>query len=191
MVWAVLCCARTPHDNRRGGARVISAGSKIRVALNLLKPQPVSLAPSPPSVQPLASPSKKPRRMAPSISEIPPGHDVQAAKYRGLTSGQHEPDFASIPPFSEFPEELTGPTVWAAEDYRNNPERWVRQWSDDEIAEIETATDAFLGAGYPLTKIKKVARHTSLWTEGVVVTSVYPGAIPTAEARGLSQGCQG
>lgn len=71
------------------------------------------------------------------------------------TSGQHAPIPSQIRPYTSFPTEITGPTVWKAEDYKNNPERWTHVFSDTENAEIGAAADKFLASGTPLTGISK------------------------------------
>ena len=71
------------------------------------------------------------------------------------TSGQHGPIFDRLRSYSEFPKEISGPTVWRAEDYRNNPENWTHVFSDEEIAELGKATDDFIASDTPLTGIKK------------------------------------
>ncbi|GME35379.1 Taurine catabolism dioxygenase family protein [Neofusicoccum parvum] len=71
------------------------------------------------------------------------------------TSGQHPPLYDLLRPYDDFPKEIEGPTVWKAEDYKNNPERWTHPFSDDEIAELDRAADAFLAAGHPLTAISQ------------------------------------
>lgn len=71
------------------------------------------------------------------------------------TSGQHGPIFDRIRPYSHFPKEVTGPTVWKAEDYRNNPERWTHVFSDEEIAELGKASDDFIASGMPLTGMRQ------------------------------------
>lgn len=71
------------------------------------------------------------------------------------TSGQHPPLYDQLRPYEDFPKEITGPTVWKAEDYRNNPERWTHVFSDEENAEISAAADRFLESGTPLTGITK------------------------------------
>lgn len=73
------------------------------------------------------------------------------------TSGQHPPLYDLLHPYEDFPKEIVGPTVWKAEDYKNNPERWTHPFSDDEIAELDKAADAFLAAGRPLTAISKAS----------------------------------
>ncbi|KAK4497341.1 hypothetical protein PRZ48_011792 [Zasmidium cellare] len=71
------------------------------------------------------------------------------------TSGQTSPDADKIRPYSEFPKEITGPTVWKAEDYQNNPERWTHRFSEEEVAELGKAADDFLASGTPMTGITK------------------------------------
>lgn len=71
------------------------------------------------------------------------------------TSGQHAPIPEAIRPYSEFPKNISGPTVWQAEDYQNNPERWVHVFSDDEIAELSEVADEFIANKIPLTGISK------------------------------------
>lgn len=71
------------------------------------------------------------------------------------TSGQHPPLYDQLKPYSSFPKEITGPTVWKAEDYINNPERWTHPFSEDEIAEISRTADKFLADAMPLTSISK------------------------------------
>lgn len=71
------------------------------------------------------------------------------------TSGQHPPLYDQLKPYSTFPKEITGPTVWKAEDYINNPERWTHPFSEDEIAEISQTADKFLADTMPLTGISK------------------------------------
>ncbi|KAF2466843.1 taurine catabolism dioxygenase-like protein TauD [Lindgomyces ingoldianus] len=71
------------------------------------------------------------------------------------TSGQHAPLYDQLRPYSEFPKEIAGPTVWKAEDYTHNPERWTHPFSPSEIQEMSCAADAFLASGTPLTGITK------------------------------------
>ena len=71
------------------------------------------------------------------------------------TSGQHPPIYSKLKSYSDFPKEITGSTVWKAEDYTNNPERWVHRLTEDEIAELGAAADEFMASGQPLTGITK------------------------------------
>ena len=71
------------------------------------------------------------------------------------TSGQHPPIYSQIRPYSDFPHSIEGTTVWTADDYKNNPERWTHRFSDAEISELSAAADAFKEAGVPLTGITK------------------------------------
>lgn len=74
------------------------------------------------------------------------------------TSGQCPPNYDQLVPYEQFPKEITGPTVWKAEDYQNNPERWVHRFSEKEIEELSDAADAFMSSGTPMTGITKVGR---------------------------------
>lgn len=69
------------------------------------------------------------------------------------TSGQHPPVPSLLYPYSSFPRSISGPTLWQASDYINNPERWTHPFSDSELAELSSAADNFLKAGLPLTGI--------------------------------------
>ena len=71
------------------------------------------------------------------------------------TSGQHPPLADQLKPYSTFPKEITGETVWKAEDYINNPERWIHVFSEEEIAELSATADKFLADKTPLTGISK------------------------------------
>ena len=72
------------------------------------------------------------------------------------TSGQHNTIYSQLTPPSQFPKEISGPTVWQAEDYRDHPERWTHAFSADEIAELGGAADAYIKSGKPLTAMAKV-----------------------------------
>ncbi|KAI0182021.1 Clavaminate synthase-like protein [Hypoxylon sp. FL1284] len=71
------------------------------------------------------------------------------------TTGQHPPLEDKIYPYSVFPKHIEGPTEWKAEDYANNPERWVHQFSEEELEEISKTADDFIALGKPLTGINK------------------------------------
>ncbi len=74
------------------------------------------------------------------------------------TSGQHPPLYDLLRPYSEFPKEISGESVWKAEDYANNPERWVHVFTDEEISELSAIADEFIAAKIPLTGISKVRK---------------------------------
>ena len=74
------------------------------------------------------------------------------------TSGQHPPQYNKLQPYSAFPEQIIGQTVWKAEDYVDHPERWTHHFTEEEIAEMSDAADKFLAARTPLTGITKVVR---------------------------------
>ncbi|KAK2750608.1 hypothetical protein FQN57_002679 [Myotisia sp. PD_48] len=103
--------------------------------------------------------------MAPAVYETPAPaiHDIKRTTVSrniypdGLkTRGQHPPLFDQLRPYSEFPSEITGPTVWKAEDYKDNPEKWTHRFTEEEIAELSQASDDFIASGTPLTGISKV-----------------------------------
>lgn len=77
------------------------------------------------------------------------------------TTGQHNPLYDHIVPFEKFPKKITGPTVWDPEEYRSNPEKWTHVFTDEQIAELSTAADAFLESKTPLTGISKVRQTHS------------------------------
>ena len=105
--------------------------------------------------------------MAPGLTATLPTHTPSLEKHvppsifpDGIkTSGQHPPLYHQLSPFHDFPQDITGPTVWNADDYKNNPERWTHWFTDDEIAEMSEAADSFRNAGLPLTGISKVTLH--------------------------------
>ena len=71
------------------------------------------------------------------------------------TSGQQNPIYTLLRPYSEYPKEITGPTVWKAEDYSTNPARWTHVFEPDEIAELSETADRFIASGVPLTAISR------------------------------------
>lgn len=78
------------------------------------------------------------------------------------TSGQHPPLYDALKPYSEFPKEITGPTLWKKEDYENSPERWTHPFTDEEIQELSDAADRFIESKTPLTGISKVNKAIKL-----------------------------
>ncbi|KAK5209224.1 hypothetical protein LTR20_003950 [Exophiala xenobiotica] len=71
------------------------------------------------------------------------------------TSGQQEPIYSLIKPYEKFPKQITGPTVWTAQDFKNNPEKWTYTFTEDEVVEIGAAADRFIQQDLPLTGITK------------------------------------
>jgi len=106
--------------------------------------------------------------MAPSLVDSEPTapHQLSNPAQNGVdrkifpdgikTSGQHPPLLDLIRPYSDFPKEITGETVWKAEDYANNPERWVHVFSEAEISELSEVADKFIASQTPLTGVSKV-----------------------------------
>src|SRR5882757_10561123 len=74
------------------------------------------------------------------------------------TSGQHPPIYELLRPYSDFPKEITGETVWKAEEYANNPERWIHVLNDQEVNELSLVADEFIADNTPLTGISKVSK---------------------------------
>ena len=71
------------------------------------------------------------------------------------TSGQHPPSYEELKPYSEFPSQITGHTLWNAADCKNHPERWTHHFTSYEISELSAAADAFKATRTPLTGITK------------------------------------
>ncbi|KAB8267478.1 hypothetical protein BDV30DRAFT_220030 [Aspergillus minisclerotigenes] len=71
------------------------------------------------------------------------------------TTGQHAPLYDHIKSFEQFPKEISGPTVWKAEEYRDAPEKWTHRFTAEEIAELSATADQFLANKIPLTGISK------------------------------------
>lgn len=103
--------------------------------------------------------------MAPSIAETAPEAPLSFKNHTApknlfpdgiRTSGQHEPIWEQLRSYEAFPKEIRGPTLWRAEDYRNNPERWVHHFSEEEIEELSKASDDFMASETPLTGITTV-----------------------------------
>ena len=109
---------------------------------------------------------------------------VDLAKFPdGLkTSGQHPPVYSQVRPYSEFPKVITGPTVWKAEDYRENPDLWTHKFTDEEIKEISDASDAFIHNGTPLTGISKVSRRTMTILQKWKLLSTLVDQFPATKA---------
>ncbi|WVQ80576.1 hypothetical protein IAT38_002681 [Cryptococcus sp. DSM 104549] len=74
---------------------------------------------------------------------------------QSLTSGQHEPDHALIQPYSAFPKEVTGRTVWKREDFIKDEQLWKRQWTEQHVRELEEAYEKFEESGLDLPQIDK------------------------------------
>lgn len=71
------------------------------------------------------------------------------------TSGQHNPLYDQLRPYSEFPKQCTGSTVWTASDYTNSPEKWVHRFTEEEIEELGAVADRYIADGLPLTGVSK------------------------------------
>jgi hypothetical protein len=72
-----------------------------------------------------------------------------------LTSGQHPPIIHRLLPYSSYPKQVSGPTVWRADDLKSHPEQWTHQWTRRELDEIKSAVSCFLGKKSSLVTISK------------------------------------
>lgn len=61
----------------------------------------------------------------------------------------------TVQPYENFPKFLSGPKLWNRDDYQSNPGRWIRDWTEEELQQIETATFNFEKTGLPVTAITK------------------------------------
>ncbi|KAF2716605.1 Clavaminate synthase-like protein [Polychaeton citri CBS 116435] len=71
------------------------------------------------------------------------------------TSGQLDPQYDLLRPYEAFPYHIDAPTVWKAEDYAHNPERWTHHLNDEEVSELSAAADAFFESGENIVHISK------------------------------------
>lgn len=100
--------------------------------------------------------------MAPGImltqADTTPSSPVKRSLFPdGLkTSGQHAPVYSQIRPYEDFPKEISGPTLWKAQDFKFYAERWTHRFRSEDIAELSAAADEFMASGTPLTGISKV-----------------------------------
>jgi hypothetical protein len=95
------------------------------------------------------------------------------------TSGQQEPLYSLIKPYEKFPKQITGPTVWTAQDFENNPEKWTYTFTEDEVVEIGAAADKFIQQDIPLTGITKVSSNDCL---AVTVLTASVATLSTSQA---------
>lgn len=75
------------------------------------------------------------------------------------TTGQQPPLYELLRPYSAFPKQITGETVWQKEDYQGSPEKeqlWKHQFTSEEIKDLSSAADRYLASDRPLTAMSKV-----------------------------------
>lgn len=101
--------------------------------------------------------TQAPHELKNSLTPSIPRQKIDLALFPdGLkTTGQHAPLPEHLHPFEDFPSEITGRTVWKAEEYKDNPEKWVHRFTAAEIEELSSAADRFIAAGTPLTGISQ------------------------------------
>ncbi|KAK0391576.1 hypothetical protein NLU13_1076 [Sarocladium strictum] len=91
------------------------------------------------------------------------------------TSGQHNPLYERLRPYSEFPKEISGRTLWKAEDFKNNPERWTRPFTDEEVQELGKAADDFIASGTP--KVLGELREDLINGKGFILFKRFPADV--------------
>lgn len=111
------------------------------------------------------SPNTRHKIMAPALTAHSPPQaapvDTKKTVPRSIfpdgikTSGQHPPLYTELRPYSAFPTEITGPTVWTADEYTHNTERWTHHFTPAELSEMSAAADTFSVSGTPLTGISQ------------------------------------
>lgn len=132
--------------------------------------------------------------MAPALLESHPTAPYQSKKavdttifHDGIkTSGQHPPLYDLLRPYSDFPKECSGPSLWKPEDYKDNPEKWVHRFTTEEIEELGAEADKFIASGTPLTGISKVCRYQSS-KEAFLTIAEQLRSTETREAPGRRQ----
>lgn len=105
--------------------------------------------------------TQAPHELQSSLNQPSPSPKIDLALFPdGLkTTGQHPPLAEELHPFEDFPSEITGRTVWKAEDYKDHPEKWVHRFTAAEIEELSSTADQFIAAGTPLTGISQVGLY--------------------------------
>lgn len=105
--------------------------------------------------------TQAPHELQSSLNQPSPSPKIDLALFPdGLkTTGQHPPLAEELHPFEDFPSEITGRTVWKAEDYKDHPKKWVHRFTAAEIEELSSTADQFIAAGTPLTGISQVGLY--------------------------------
>jgi hypothetical protein len=91
-----------------------------------------------------------------------------------FTSGQHEPVPELIAPYSAFPKEIIGPTVWKREDFINDTSRWQHRWTPELIDQLEESYKAFSARGVELPEINKVSSMSTIQRYQLTVIDYIP-----------------
>ena len=71
------------------------------------------------------------------------------------TSGQLDPIYDQLYPYSAFPKEISAsaPTIWETSEYQNSPELWQHPFTPEELDSLSKAADDFINRGIALTAI--------------------------------------
>jgi hypothetical protein len=89
------------------------------------------------------------------VKAVPPQVDKSVFADGLKTSGQHEPIYEQLRPYSAFPKIIptTTPTFWDPKDYHHSPELWQHPLTPAEIDALSDAADQYIAQGLPLTGI--------------------------------------
>lgn len=87
--------------------------------------------------------------------------ETVASEPSNFTSGQHEPVPELLAPYSAFPKEIAGPTVWKREEFINDTSKWQHRWTPKLIAELEQSYEEFQARGVELPQINKVSTEST------------------------------
>jgi hypothetical protein len=107
---------------------------------------------------------------APLFSYDKPSSDVFPDGIK--TSGQTHPNLDQIKPYSTFPKEITGKTVWKGEEFKDNPEKWTHRFTAEEVQELSDTADAFIQSSTPLTGITRVCFHCTFGSGSILKHSL-------------------
>ena len=112
--------------------------------------------------------------MAPAIVEAAPTSTTPSSKQTAKvdtnifpdgvkTSGQLDPIYSQIYPYSAFPKQIptSAPTYWEAADYASNPSLWQHPFSPEELISLSQAADDFIAQNLPITGITSDNFHLS------------------------------
>jgi hypothetical protein len=104
-----------------------------------------------------------------AVAAVPPLPAVPLKNFnKGITQGMLEPLHELVQPYSAFPKQITGKTVWKREDFINDESLWKRQWSPEHVASLEAAYDAWAAKNLSLPEIDRVSTlcsaHLVAWT---------------------------
>ncbi|KPI45647.1 uncharacterized protein AB675_938 [Cyphellophora attinorum] len=104
-----------------------------------------------------------PTSAAPTSKNSSTGVDTAVFPDGIKTSGQLEPIYSLLEPYSKFPKQIptSAPTYWESSDYASNPSLWQHPFSPEELASLSSAADDFIAKDLPITGINPSNFHLS------------------------------